>query len=342
VRELALSVAIKDQWLLKLSGFFAVFAPRVAEGRVHWQRTGAAESGGSDTLTPALRRIRAAEPVKSFVFAPRRAVGALPVEPVQPDSGRQVLFGAKSCDVAALVVHDRVLGEGEYADPFFVERRRNTFVVVADCPQPETSCFCNLLGLRPFAEDADIVLSVVGEHYVLRVSERGEELVGVAPELFSEVGAGDPRLALREGAREAAVAALSAMNPKPFRPDMDTAVAARLGDPAFWARHAETCVECFGCLMGCPTCYCFLLYDQARDKGLDRTRVWDACYEAAYARVGGGGNPRAEFVRRFANRFACKFVDAKRDRGSYACTGCGRCFAACMGRIDIRKVLAEV
>jgi Fe-S oxidoreductase len=84
------------------------------------------------------------------------------------------------------------------------------------------------------------------------------------------------------------------------------------------------------------------LYDQAKEQGLDRTRVWDACYEAAYARVGGGANPRAEFIRRFANRFDCKWKEFKRDHGMYACSGCGRCLKACMGKIDIRNVLGEL
>ena len=63
---------------------------------------------------------------------------------------------------------------------------------------------------------------------------------------------------------------------------------------------------------------------------------------AAYARVGGGANPRAEFLKRFANRFLCKFSDFKFDHGMFACSGCGRCFKACMGKIDIRVVLGEL
>ncbi len=159
---------------------------------------------------------------------------------------------------------------------------------------------------------------------------------------------------------------MARINPKPWNPDLPGAIAAKMHDESFWRRHADKCVECFGCLMGCPTCYCFLLYDQAREerneerrvrneessvfrppssvlvKGLDRTRVWDACYEAAYARVGGGANPRAEFIKRFANRFECKWKEFKTDHGMYSCSGCGRCFKACMGKIDIRKVLGDL
>jgi ferredoxin len=75
---------------------------------------------------------------------------------------------------------------------------------------------------------------------------------------------------------------------------------------------------------------------------MERTKVWDACYIAAYARVGGGANPRAEFVKRFYNRFFCKFSHFPSWQKMPACSGCGRCYRVCMGKIDIRKVLAEV
>ncbi|MEO0078746.1 MAG: 4Fe-4S dicluster domain-containing protein, partial [candidate division WOR-3 bacterium] len=152
----------------------------------------------------------------------------------------------------------------------------------------------------------------------------------------------EAQMTTRASSRRAAVETLGRLNPKPLNPDLSRAVADRLGDEQFWTRHAAGCVECYGCLMGCPTCYCFLLYDRAKEAGLERTRVWDACYEAAYARVGGGANPRAEFLRRFANRFDCKFNQFRNDHGFYACSGCGRCYRACMGKIDIRKVLAEL
>jgi sulfhydrogenase subunit beta (sulfur reductase) len=339
-----LSTAQRDQWLSKLLEKFAVYIPVEREAQVHWHRLEPADmTAGTDTITPALRRIRASEPVKSFMFNPRQQVGAFPdkLDPVEPKV--RVLLGVKNCDLVPLKVHDKILGDGEFSDPFYAAQRKNTILVAADCPVPEESCFCNLLGLTPFAGDsADAVLSVSDGAYLLEVGERGKELVSAAPDLFRKAGEGDAGVAKRDEERKAAVAALSRINPKPWNPDLPAAVAAKRKDESFWRKHAEKCVECFGCLMGCPTCYCYLLYDQAREKGLDRTRVWDACYLAAYARVGGGANPRAEFVKRFANRFICKFSDFKTDHGIFSCSGCGRCFKSCMGKIDIRKVLAEL
>jgi sulfhydrogenase subunit beta (sulfur reductase) len=277
------------------------------------------------------------------MLQPRRQVGSFPEATAAEEPGPRVLLGIKNCDLIPLQVHDTILGEGEFKDPFYLAQRKSTLLVAADCPEPEQSCFCNLLGLTPYSQDgADATLTIVDGNWLFDIGESGQQLVDAAPELFTPVQEGSPELDRRAEQRASAVAALNVANPRPWNSDLSAAVAAKRGDESFWIKHAEKCVECFGCLMGCPTCYCFLLYDQAKEKGLERTRVWDACYLAAYARVGGGANPRAEFVKRFANRFICKFSDFKTDHGMYACSGCGRCFKACMGKIDIRKVLGEL
>ena len=331
-------------WLSKLLSRYAVFVPIEVEKQIHWHLLEPKDlETEPDSITPAQRRIRASEPVKSFMFEPRQQVASFPDALTFKQPGPRVLLGIKSCDLAALKVHDKILGEGEFKDPFYLAQRKNTLLVVADCPEPEGSCFCNLLGLTPYAaEGGDAALSVVDGNWLLDVNESGKELVDAAPELFTDLREGSSELARRDEQRHAALVSLNLTNARPWNPDLAGAVAAKLDDPAFWNKHAETCVECFGCLMGCPTCYCFLLYDQAKGAGVERTRTWDACYEAAYARVGGGANPRAEFIKRFANRFSCKFSAFKTDHGMYACTGCGRCFKACMGKIDIRKVLGEL
>ena len=332
------------QWLSKLTARYAVFVPMERETQVHWHLLVPSDlEKEPDTIAPAQRRIRASEPVKSFMFQARQTVGSFP-EPLQlAHPGPRVLLGIKNCDLIPLKVHDEILGEGDFKDPFYLAQRKNTLLVVADCPVPEQSCFCNLLGLTPYAQQGgDAKLSIGDGDWLFEVAESGQELISIASELFARVTGEPAEVVKRAEERKAAVAALNRINPIPWNPDLPGAIAAKLHDEAFWRKHADTCVECFGCLMGCPTCYCFLLYDQAMEKGLDRTRAWDACYEAAYARVGGGANPRAEFVRRFANRFDCKWNQFKLDHGMYACSGCGRCFKTCMGKIDIRNVLGEL
>lgn len=324
-------------WFSRLAGRFNLFYPALLEERVHWQKYVPA---GFRLEQLALRQIRAAEPIKPFLFSPRERVASFP-EPLSPDGKDMptLLFGLKGCDLRGIAVHKKMFLEGEFSDPFYARRLENTYFIGADCPVPEPSCFCNLLGLQPFlTQEVDLSLSVLDDGWLVEViSERGRELID-----GDFVPANGSQLSQRQAQRERALAVLKQQNPKEWNPNLAGAIAERTSDRKFWVDAGADCVECFGCLMTCPTCFCFLLYDQGNAERFERTKVWDFCYIPMYARVGGGANPRPTFVQRFINRFHCKFMHAKNQNGFYACSGCGRCFTTCMGRIDIRKILGQL
>ncbi|MGQ9708465.1 MAG: 4Fe-4S dicluster domain-containing protein, partial [bacterium] len=288
-------------------------------------------------------QIRAAEPIKGFLVAPRERVASFP-EPLEPGSAkvRTLLFGVKGCDLGGLAVHERMFLFGEFRDPFYAERLNSTILVAADCPKPEKSCFCNLLGRRPYESDgADLSLTVLDEGWLVEVvSERGRELIEKERDGFEK--AEESQLAKRDEQRQKAIQILKQHNPREWSPNLAQAIAEKTNDTGFWTEAAAGCVECFGCLLTCPTCFCFLLYDGGNAERFERTKVWDFCYIPMYARVGGGANPRARFIQRFINRFHCKFMHSKNQNGFYACSGCGRCFTTCMGKIDIRNILGQL
>ena len=345
-------------WLGSLARSSALFVPAVAQDKVHWHRLGPDMAVEPVALKSALSRIRASEPVKSFFFSPREQVATFPEKLSPPAAERRVLFGVKNCDILPLLVHERMFLEGEFKDTFYQSRLENTVLVAADCPLPEDSCFCTRVGRKPFVtEGADANLSLVDDGLLLEpLTAKGEELAAQARAHARAATAAD--LAFRQASREAALAKLAQFNPVEWRSDPAARIAKLKSDSPVWKKHASTCVECFGCLMTCPTCYCFLLYDAKAGEGLghdpkskedfghvprevERTKVWDACFIAAYQRVGGGANPRADFLKRFANRFQCKFQYFKDKHGFFACSGCGRCVKVCMGKIDLRNVIAD-
>jgi hypothetical protein len=300
-------------------------------------------AGTEDRMAGSFRGIRAAEPVKSFFFNPADRVATFPEKYEPPEPGKRILLGLKACDLAALRVHDRMFGSGDFADPFYGGWRKKTILVAADCPEPARSCFCNLVGGKPYAEgDCDVIVSASENAYLLEsVTPEGAELLALGARVSQPATAA--ALAKREEERDRAVKVLAEQNGPAWRADLAGTLEVRAKDRRFWLDAARDCVECFGCLMGCPTCYCYLLYDRAEARGgFCRTRVWDACYMAAYQRVGGGANPRSDFLTRFVNRFQCKFQHFRAAHGMYACSGCGRCLSTCMGRIDIRKVLGAL
>jgi len=331
------------EWLLSLLSDFEVYLPVVTEKKTHFKKFGKKdlESGEKQPIL-ALEKIRTTESMKGFFFAPRELVAVGFESSPDKDKSRRLIVGAKNCDLMPMKVHERMFLDGKFADPFYKDRLERTMTISADCPVPELTCFCNLLELTPYPTvGSDINLTVLNDGYLLEpFTDKGKELIAATPNLLRK--SREEEITQRDEQRQKAMQILKEINPKEWRMDLPRGVEQAKKDE-FWQDHAKTCVECFGCLMICPTCFCYLLYDQIKqNKDFERTKIWDACYYAGYARVGGGVNPRAEFTSRFRNRFHCKFMNVYLDYGFYACSGCGRCLSVCSGKIDIRKILGSL
>lgn len=335
-----------NQWLKKVSESYRVYYPDIIENIVHYSTLNNDYSFDSDiVIHKALQEIRAVESLKGFFFNPIMQVGGLNKEvktDVPIDNSPRLIIGAKNCDLRALMVHQRVYLDNEFSDAFYKSQLERTTIIAADCPFPAQTCFCNLLDLKPYPEKgSDIVLSAINSGYIFEpVSKKGEEFLHNQNHLFQEASSED--LKNRDEKREIAIKKLATINPTKELKNLPGLIE-KQNEPQFWTKHADKCVECFGCLMVCPTCFCFLLYDTPQgEQSFKRYKIWDACYYAAYARVGGGMQDRAEFWKRYRNRFHCKFMHFKNKYDFYACSGCGRCYSVCMGKIDIRKILSEL
>jgi sulfhydrogenase subunit beta (sulfur reductase) len=197
-----------------------------------------------------------------------------------------------------------------------------------------------MVGVKPYAEKtADIALTTTAKGFLIEsLTPNGSAWIEEVSGFLKNAEPAQEKE--REESRDRALKALAKINENSLYPDLSQ----RVGKAGIQAvRQArDECVECFGCLHCCPTCYCFLLNDYERGKEMERVRIWDACYYSAYARVGGGANPRGRFDKRFWNRFQCKFNYFLQYEKFYACSGCGRCWLGCSAKIDIRKILSQV
>jgi len=112
-----------------------------------------------------------------------------------------------------------------------------------------------------------------------------------------------------------------------------------LHEAPFWDDIAFACINCGTCTYVCPTCWCFDIQDEAKQKQSSRFRNWDTCMSPLFTRHATGHNPRGAKVQRVRQRFMHKlkyFLD-KYDQG-IMCVGCGRCVKSCPVNIDIRQV----
>jgi sulfhydrogenase subunit beta (sulfur reductase) len=289
--------------------------------------------------------VRACEPLKGFFFKAREKVAenykpGVPAEEPRP----LCIVGVKACDLKGFKVQDYVFLTDEFTDPFYKRAREENLIISADCSCAIDTCFCMALSVKPYPEENyDLNLSLIENGCVVEVgSDKGEAVVKTNKELFQEVTSSQKQ---RRQQMRNQVQKEVQNNIKKYNIPMEKAFKDKIKknySASFWKPEAETCVECGACNTICPTCHCFLLYDQGDAKKMARLRVWDSCMIKDFARVAGGANPRPELWMRLRNRFEKKFDFFPKVLDLNACTGCGRCISACPAKIDIRKVLGRL
>jgi len=287
--------------------------------------------------------VRADQPLKPFFFSALEEVAEYPsAESSFRESRPFTLVGAASCDLRGVEALDRVFLEGEFKDPFYEERRNKSLIIGFDCTEPLETCFCVLMGLNPYPERGfDLNITKIEGGYVVQVgTEKGKEVIEANRGLFKP--ATDKHISQREAIRTKTKEAVEKQAKEYKPPTAWQELMAKAYEDDTWEKHVETCVECAACLFICPTCQCFLLYDQKTKDKYKRLKMWDTCAYRRFAQVAGGANPRGKLVERFKHRYYHKLDYFFKTYGFEACTGCGRCIAACPGKIDMRKVLKEI
>lgn len=282
---------------------------------------------------------RLTQPLKFFLYPPKEDLLS------NPQDKKSVITGVKACDLRAISILDHIFLDPDYIDPFYKSRRDNIIIISGDCPEPRDCCFCTLVGLNPFPENGfDLNLSFLDDGTLVEVgSEKGAELLRETKRTFQQA---NPEQIKRRGEnRQKAVSMLRETNKEFAFPleNLASLIEEKYEDPD-WKEACKTCVSCCACTNICPSCHCFLLIQDTpggddQRKTFEMLRSWDSCQSTGFSRVAGGANPKKRLHNRFANRFHCKLQYKPRNYNIFACTGCGRCFEACQGKIDVRQVL---
>ena len=124
---------------------------------------------------------------RSVVWRATTTEGSLRLEEIRDETPPTALVGARPCELAALGVLDRVLGDAPRQDRAYL-RRRPGFVVVVECGSPSGTCFCASMRTGPAADGGfDLALTELlddggGHRFFVKVgSDQGAEVLAALP-----------------------------------------------------------------------------------------------------------------------------------------------------------------
>jgi len=274
----------------------------------------------------SLEGFRTILPAKYFFYSTRENL-------TEKAKKETIIFGLRGCDVRGLELLKKIYLE-EPKDPYF---RTDVLIFSADCTSSHRDCFCTTLGDKPFAESGfDLNFSCLEEGFLVEEgSERGKEILGSHSRLFREAtelqkkAITDKRIKIEEELKKRSEEKVLDLQDLKNKIEKNKAILEEYG---------KDCVSCSSCTNICPGCFCFLLCEGEENK----IRYADSCQFKGYARVAGGANPRKNLIPRFANRVYCKFIYRPEAQGLKGCTGCGRCFSSCQGKIDFKEMLLKI
>jgi len=275
------------------------------------------------------------------LFRARRRDGSFVVLDRAEAAPRLALVGARSCDLHAIAVQDRILRDGPYPDPSYTSRRAGTFVLAVQCGKAGGTCFCVSMQTGPRAESGfDLALTELldetGHRFVVEIgSDAGAAVLARVPHgpaAGADVEAAD-RVVRRTAEHMGRTLDTNGIKELFYR---------NLDHPR-WDDVADRCLACTNCTLVCPTCFCSSVSDATDLDGehTERVQRWDSCFTLDHSYVH-GGSVRSSIRSRYRQWLTHKLASWIDQFGTSGCIGCGRCITWCPVGIDITEETAAI
>ena len=90
----------------------------------------------------------------------------------------RAIIGLHACDINALLKLDKVFLRENFPSPYYLSRRKNTFIVGID-HLPGKNCFCASVGANTVTHGFDLFLTDLGDRYFVSIdSDHGFSILG--------------------------------------------------------------------------------------------------------------------------------------------------------------------
>ena len=278
---------------------------------------------------------------KNYVFPITETVLEVEGNKITPtvESKKRVLFGIRSCDLAAFQCLKKFFGdyfEGDkLPDPYVMSKMNNLTIVAYNCPEPKEHCFCAAMGTGPVAEsDFDLALTDLGDVYLVESgTQKGEAIIqklSLPPASFEDL----------ERKEDVEKQCVEKMSNKFDLQGLDEAIKQKIGAVA--EEYSKKCIVCGGCNFFCPSCSCFNMSDTVEGNVVKREKFWDSCLLRGFTWLAGAGFERDSIASRMKQRLMHKLSYTKEHYNMYSCTGCGRCSQVCPSFIFMEDMIKDI
>ncbi|MFH1723728.1 MAG: 4Fe-4S dicluster domain-containing protein [Elusimicrobiota bacterium] len=248
----------------------------------------------------------------------------------------RVIIGVRPCDINALAILDKVFLSGRFPSPYYIARRRNTFLIGMD-HLPLDDCFCESLNRHAPREGFNLYCSDIGDRYYLSI------LSSKAFSFLKNVRTSEPSKADNKRYIERRKLIKRSFKTKVEVSGLPSFLDIEFKSP-IWDKWGDKCLNCGTCAMVCPTCYCYGV-EQSVDVDLKtarKERMLYSCNVVDFAEVAGGHNFRPKKADRLKYRFYHHYRGFEENADEQICVGCNRCGRACLAGINPKDVINDL
>ncbi|MCD6046446.1 MAG: 4Fe-4S ferredoxin, iron-sulfur binding domain protein [Gammaproteobacteria bacterium] len=279
--------------------------------------------------------------IKPFLFkqqdtvwrVQRNTEGKISFQPVV-EYESLALFGIRPCDLAAMIIQDKVFLESGAVDPRYEARRKALFLIVVNCNAPSANCFCISAGQDVEAKaHFDLAMTEIDSGFVVT---GGSEK---AAKLIQELKLESASETHKSQAHNQLTQARNLQSKK--LPEKKLAQQEDLLNHPHWQEVAQRCFGCGTCTQVCPTCFCHKQSVQTTSDGYEQVREWDSCFSEKHSYVNGA--PLRKDVKSRYQQWLChKMLYWEQQFSCEGCVGCGRCITWCPAQIDVTEELSKL